>query len=110
MPWKDNVPPLPPTGFKISTDSAGVHLMWNKPAAASDGDTAYQFVVYRFMGGNDENLKNPENILKIISGGVRKYTDTSAIEGISYEYIVSSLDRLHNESKNNPAVVKMRNN
>ena len=110
MPWKDNVPPLPPTDLKITIDSAGTHLYWNKPAAAADGDTAYEYVIYRIMGGSGEYINNPENILAIISGGDNNYVDTSAIEGISYEYIVSSLDRLHNESKNNPAAVKLRDN
>ncbi len=108
MPWKDSVPPLPPANLEITSDSAGTQLEWEKPAAASDGDTASQYVIYRFMRGDIEDINNPENIIAVIGGDNHGFLDTTEISGITYEYKVSALDKLSNESKDNPSIVHLK--
>jgi len=67
---------------------------------ASDGDSAYRFVIYKFNQPNEINLDDAKHILKIISGSKSYFTDssTNALRN-SHVYLVTSLDRMNNESK-----------
>jgi len=93
MPWKDNMAPNSPSGLAWVTD-AGQNLSWSASSQAADGDTAFQYVIYR----SETSPVNPDlsaNILDIIPGSQRSYHDPD--EG-SYYYAISALDRLKNES------------
>ena len=80
-------------------------LFWSAPNAKTEMDKAQQYVVYRFGMGEDINLDDPAHIVCITKdtmiplpykGGKTKYT-----------YIVTTLDRLHNESKATKKKVKL---
>jgi uncharacterized lipoprotein YddW (UPF0748 family) len=100
MPWIDSVPPLPPVNLSATGDSAGVILKWNKPVTASDGDSAYRFVIYKFNQPDEINLDDAKHILKITNGSKNYFMDSSpnALRN-SHVYLVTSLDRMNNESK-----------
>jgi uncharacterized lipoprotein YddW (UPF0748 family) len=108
MSWKEGTPPNAPQNLQMQYD-AGLGryvLTWQKPATASDGDTAARFAVYRFKtpvpGGPDMQI--PSNLLMITGG-------TSAIPparvdsaSAQYTYAVSALDKNSNESALSNAV------
>jgi uncharacterized lipoprotein YddW (UPF0748 family) len=50
MPWKDAVNPNPVRNLRFErlSPSEPFALVWDKPETASDGDSAYRYVVYRF--------------------------------------------------------------
>lgn len=99
MPWKDSVPPLPP--FNLSAawiDSNEVSISWEKPAAASDGDSARQFIIYRFINEPENNINDPSKILAIVTADITNFTDIVSPIYQSLTYIVTSIDRLQNES------------
>ncbi|HED37003.1 MAG TPA: glycoside hydrolase [Ignavibacteria bacterium] len=105
MPWLDNVPPLPPSDLKETYDSSkGIILSWKGPGIASDGDTAYQYIIYRFSGESKINLNDPRHIMDIITNRKTQYEDKNVEKGVNYIYVISALDRLHNESLNNPRI------
>jgi uncharacterized lipoprotein YddW (UPF0748 family) len=101
MLWLDSVPPLAPRGLTArSIKNLGVTLHWQHPKAANDGEKAYGYVIYRFNEGEKINLESAKNILQIIySTKHSTYTDDSVEKNRRYTYVVTSIDRLKNESK-----------
>jgi uncharacterized lipoprotein YddW (UPF0748 family) len=99
MEWKDKVLPNPPGNLSAKHDSAGVLLTWNKPVPAPDGETASRYVIYRFEMGEKIDLGSPKNILCITPDTLTSYEDYSLTAGKKYTYIVTSLDRISNESR-----------
>ena len=102
MPWKGGSAPVAPqTGTALKTMN-GIKLTWND----TDINTTY-FVIYRYRKGELINLNIDNSAKKIIatvrknSDGTQEFTDTTA-NIINSTYVVTSLDRLHNES-NGPA-------
>ena len=96
MPWLDDSPPLKPNNLVVQYTGLFVNLKWKEPIAENVLDKTRYYVVYRIEG----NIKNPElsakNMLKITNS--TQFTDTSFKKGKKYTYIVTSFDRLHNES------------
>jgi len=108
MPWKDNTVPLPPRGLTVRvTNNKAITLHWQKPDPATDGDKAYGYVIYRFNDGDKIDLEDARKILQIsYNNSYTTYTDDSVLKNKSYTYIVTSLDRLKNESiGSNPRVI-----
>lgn len=96
MPWKDSVPPLPPANLTVAGNLTSVTLQWQKPAPANDGDTAKYFVVYRAVG-DTVNVDDPRQIRLISVNDTTRFVD-SVSANILYNYAVTAVDRLHNES------------
>ena len=100
MTWKDSVPPLTPDDLKAEIHGTSVALKWNKPARASDGDTAYRYVIYRFNNPSQVNIEDAWDILNIQNGDETDFIDTTAYDtSAQYTYAVTALDRMNNESK-----------
>jgi uncharacterized lipoprotein YddW (UPF0748 family) len=101
MPWKDSIPPLAPTYvvsstvIRIDNQPSPVSLLWDKPAAASDGETPLRYAVYRFAAGETINLQSVQNLIAVTSDV--SFTDTINLSKRP-TYIVTALDRLWNES------------
>lgn len=97
MPWKDNVPPTAPARIVLST-AAGVNaLAWQYGDIASDGDENTYFALYRF---EEHEKVSTDKVEKLIYVGRNNYfVDTRADMSLGYTYLVTSFDRLHNESK-----------
>lgn len=97
MPFIDSKAPKKPSKLADVWTANGPVLFWTKPKAKKWSDEATKFVVYRFEKGEKINLNDPSKIMTIThetmyrlpyEGGLKKYT-----------YVVTSLDRLSNESK-----------
>ena len=107
MLWKDDIAPHAPLQLQAYLRSpGGVQLSWNEPFKARDGETAYGYVVYRFNTGEEMNLGDASRILKIsFDNSQRSYIDNTAKKGISYQYMVTAIDRMKNESLPSNAIL-----
>ncbi|MEL6252447.1 MAG: family 10 glycosylhydrolase [Bacteroidota bacterium] len=106
MPWKDNIAPLAPEQLQVYRDQEKVHLHWNMPKRASDGDLPRYFVVYRYLASERIDLENPQKIIHI--SRETTFTDLTTDHKQNYTYAVTSVDRLHNESKTLAAAMLRR--
>ena len=97
MPFIDSKAPKKPKKLAVVWTEDGPVLFWTNPKAKKWGDEVKKSVVYRFKKGEKINLDDPSKIVGITpetmyrlpyDGGKQKYT-----------YVVTSLDRLSNESK-----------
>ncbi|MCC3156155.1 family 10 glycosylhydrolase [Hymenobacter sp. 15J16-1T3B] len=103
MPWKDNVPPTTPVQASIWDDSqysGFVYLNWRPGLPASDGQVARWYVVYRYPRhagpATAADLANPANIASIQDS--TRFRDIWRGSSPAYDYTITALDRLHNES------------
>jgi hypothetical protein len=100
MIWIDNIVPQAPmqlTAFLKQPN--GVQLSWMEPFKARDGETAYGYVIYRFKAGEELNTEDPSKIIKISFDRLAtSFVDNSVQRGITYNYVVTTIDRLKNES------------
>ncbi|MFN3135661.1 MAG: family 10 glycosylhydrolase [Candidatus Kryptonium sp.] len=108
MFWKDSVPPNPPVGLSIRKISSDVwQLVWSNPEPASDGEKPSYYVVYRSEGDGMVNINDPANIIAIVPSALslNLYTDKIPDTSKIYTYVVTSLDRLKNESQPSSLVI-----
>ena len=68
-------------------------------------DEARQYVVYRFLKGERQNLEDPSKIVCITSNTFLPLPYAGG--EMDYTYIVTALDRLHNESKGSKEKVSL---
>lgn len=108
MRWKDSVPPNPPQGLLIRKLTSDLwQLVWFNPEPASDGQKPDYYVIYRSEQGEFVDINNPRNILVIVptASSVNIYTDKIPDTTKIYAYVVTSLDRLKNESQPSNVVI-----
>lgn len=103
MSWKDSIPPLAPQRLSVKQVRKWTAIAWQPPLPASDGDSAAYYVIYRFPASGQADLSDATAILSIQKS--TSYVDWDARAGESYLYIVTSVDRLHNESRTCAAVM-----
>lgn len=77
--------------------SDGYMLFWTAPKAKTAMDEAQQYVVYCFAKGEDRDTSDPSHIAGITHNTFFKLPYDKGQD--TYYYIVTALDRLHNESK-----------
>ena len=77
----------------------GVHLSWEKPLKAADGETASGYVIYRFSEGEKIDILDSKHIIRISFEDFPRFIDTNVETGKRYNYLVTALDRLKNESE-----------
>jgi hypothetical protein len=110
MPWIDSTAPLPPLPLKPRKNRQGISLHWQQPLKAADGDTARYYLIYRFNREENINLDDPRKILAKLRSPALTYTDNSVLSRKRYVYVITALDRLHNESiVSKPIKVKAKN-
>jgi len=97
MWWKDPLPPEPPGDLQVVSVKQGYLLSWGAPAAASDGDVAEYYGVYRTTG-TAVDVNDPQQLIHLTVDQGTEFTDTSAQPGIGYRYAVVSYDDGDNES------------
>ncbi len=97
MTFLDDKAPKKPSNVTVAWTDDGPVLFWSEPNAKKWGDKVSRYVVYRFAKGEKVNLNDASHIVTITTdffyrlpyqGGDTKYT-----------YVVTSLDRVGNESK-----------
>ena len=92
MSWIDNVSPQAPF-LKISTGNEGsVQLYWSVENPTKE---ELQFAVYKFAPGEKMDVSSSTNLVAIVRGN--NFSDKPTGK-INYNYVVTALDRLHNES------------
>lgn len=101
MPWIDSTAPSSPQSLKAEFIQEGVKLSWS-----SAGDEAY-YAVYRFEGEETGNIQDPSHLLgtfRKTADKVQSMVDHNVSEDQKYTYVVTAVDRLHNESDSNSSV------
>ncbi|MFV0545476.1 MAG: glycoside hydrolase family 10 protein [Bacteroides sp.] len=85
--------------------SDGYILFWTAPKFKTEMDRPVQYVVYRFESKEKVNLNDPSHIVAITRDCyyVLPYNDGK----VKYRYVVTALDRLHNESKSVSKKIKL---
>lgn len=101
----DNTPPAPVEKLKKVWTSDGYMLFWTPAEAESQFDKPIQFVVYRFDRKAKVNLDDPSAIVAITRNNFYKMPYENGKK--KYRYVVTALDRLHNESKGVRKKVKL---
>lgn len=83
----------------------GPVLFWTAPKAKTPMDEAVQYVVYRFDEGNKVNLDDASKIVAVTRNTFYKLPYKNGQR--KYQYVVTALDRIHNESKGVSKKVKL---
>jgi uncharacterized lipoprotein YddW (UPF0748 family) len=98
MNWRDNTAPQPASNLTANVTGNSVQLNWTKtPATSNELDKARQYVVYRFNSATID-LNDVSAIQFITPNDLNaNYTDNNLFPG-TYYYVVTALDRFHNES------------
>ena len=96
-PFMDDKAPAKVKKLKMAWTFRGPVLMWKEPKYKDEMDKPIQYVVYRFDKGEKVNLEDPSKIVEITR---ENFILLPYEEGkVKYQYVVTALDRLHNESK-----------
>ena len=105
MSFLDKTTPKKPRKVKPVWTSDGYILFWTAPKGKKWNDQAAKYAVYRFEKGEKVNVDNPSKIVAITSNTYYKlpYKDGRT----KYYYVVTSLNRLQNESKPAKKTVKL---
>ncbi|MBN1301829.1 MAG: family 10 glycosylhydrolase [Melioribacteraceae bacterium] len=100
MEWKDNIPPEKPLNLSIDLSGEYIIIDWDTPDISAFGEYPYYYIIYRFKEGEAIDLSANGNIVHKTIDGETIFVETrSALNRGSYLYIVTALDRLHNESE-----------
>jgi len=78
MLWRDAVSPNIPRGLTAKATGKTINLQWQLPLPASDGNTAFGYVVYRFDEHEPINLTDPKHIIHIAYTQQREAEDQTA--------------------------------
>lgn len=98
MPWKDSIVPKSPFNLSVLKQNGINILQWSNSVENNEMDKTFKNIIY---GSNEFPVKrNSQNFVALIPAA-NKYIDSS--KGYKY-YIVTSLDRLQNESNDEEAV------
>ena len=105
MPFIDDKAPGHPTKLKGVWTSDGYMLFWKAPKGKSWNDAPYKYVIYRFSKEKEINLADPTHIVAVTTDDFYKlpYNDGKS----TYYYVVTTLDRMSNESKGAVAKIKL---
>ena len=95
--FMDNEAPAKVRKMKPVWTEDGYILFWTAPKYTEEMNRAVQYVVYRFNDKEKVNIDDPSHIVAITRDNFYKlpYEDGKT----KYRYVVTALDRLHNESK-----------
>ena len=93
----DNEPPRKVRKVKAIWTEDGYLLFWTAPKYRNEMERAVQYVVYQFDRDEDVDIDDPSHIVAVTPNTFYKlpYVDGKT----KYRYVVTSLDRLQNESK-----------
>ena len=101
----DNEAPAKVRKMKPVWTEDGYILFWTAPKYKEEMNRAVQYVVYRFNDKEKVNIEDPSHIVAITRDNFYKlpYEDGKT----KYRYVVTALDRLHNESKSVGKKIKL---
>lgn len=96
MPFLDDKAPRKPKNVKPVMTSDGLVLFWSAPKAKKWGDEVNKYVVYRFAKHEKIDLESASHIVAITSNTFLNLPQEDGRQ--TYTYVVTSLDRVGNES------------
>jgi len=105
MPFIDGKAPRKVRALKPVWTSDGYVLFWTAPKGKGWKDEATKYVVYRFGAKEKVNTADPSKIVAVTANTFLRlpYEDGK----VKYNYVVTALDRLQNESKAKKKTVKL---
>lgn len=105
MPFIDDKAPKKPKKVKAAWTEYGYVLSWRPPKAKSWKDEVTKYVVYKFAPGESVNTEDASKIVTITgrTSLVMPYEDGTQ----KYTYVVTTLDRMSNESAGVKKKVKL---
>ena len=103
--FMDNKAPGKVRKLKPVWTEDGYILFWTAPKYHDEMNRPVQYVVYRFESGEKMDLNNSAHIIAITCNGFYKLPYSTG--KTKYRYVVTALDRLHNESKSVSKKVKL---
>ncbi|MDO4159894.1 MAG: family 10 glycosylhydrolase [Prevotellaceae bacterium] len=107
MPYIDNKAPKKVRKMKFMVIDDEPMLFWTAPKGNSWKDKAERYVVYKFEDGERINLNDPSNIVAITTDEYYKLPKgNNAGYGKKVHYVVTSLDRMSNESKGKKKTIR----
>lgn len=83
--------------LKAEWTPSGYLLHWKKNGDPQNPEKAQYYVIYRFKNKEKTNLNDPSKIVLITKDTAYRLPYNSGTE--KYKYIVTSVDRFHNETK-----------
>ena len=103
--FMDNKAPAKVRKMKPVWTEDGYILFWTAPKYKEEMNRAVQYVVYCFNDKEKVNIDDPSHIVAITRDNFYKlpYEDGKT----KYRYVVTALDRLHNESKSVGKKIKL---
>jgi uncharacterized lipoprotein YddW (UPF0748 family) len=96
--WKSSPLPPPPTAIRSNRTSNGVLLQWTPPATIDIELEPRFYVIYRFSGSEAVNFTSTKHVIATISGKSTSFLDRNAPSSASVQYVVTSINRMRNES------------
>ena len=103
--FMDNEAPAKVRRMKSVWTEDGYILFWTAPKYKEEMNRAVQYVVYRFNDKEKVNIDDPSHIVAITRDNLYKLTYEDGKK--KYRYVVTALDRLHNESKSVGKKIKL---
>lgn len=104
-PFMDDKAPDKVKKVKDVWTQDGLLLFWQAPKAKTEMDKAVQYVVYRFDKKEKVNLRTL--LILLLSRVILIINCLMKTARQKYNYVVTALDRLHNESKGAKKKVKL---
>lgn len=103
MKFIDKKAPGKPKKVKIEFANGQPTITWQSPKGSKEMDKAVQYVIYKFAPGEKVDLSSVSHIACITRRMSVPYTKLQYALGYEnltgYTFVITSLDRLHNESK-----------
>ena len=103
--FMDNEAPAKVRKMKPVWTEDGYILFWTAPKYKEEMNRAVQYVVYRFNDKEKVNIDDPSHIVAITCDNFYKFSYEDG--KTKYRYVVTALDRLHNESKSDGKKIKL---
>jgi uncharacterized lipoprotein YddW (UPF0748 family) len=109
MLWRDSIAPNPPRELTAKNNNGIINLTWEAPLPAKDNEAVYGYVVYRFDKDDIVNIEDPKYIQHIQYDQSCSYEDKNTTSRKTYLYVITSIDRLKNESEHSvPITIEVR--
>ena len=103
--FMDKKAPKPVTHLTTIQTADGPILCWTAPKYKDEMNRPVKYVVYRFAKGEKINL---DDATKIVAFTPNTFFPITAVDGEKrYTYVVTALDRMHNESRKQKEKIKL---
>ncbi len=106
MPYIDGKAPKKVRKMKILNMGGRPVLFWKAPKGKGWKNEAVKYVVYKFVGGERDDISNPSHIVAVTTDEFYEIPASDIQPGVKVSYVVTALDRMSNESKPRKETIK----